>query len=80
MRIYDNKAMKNRARYYHYPKEPSKRKNEWGEYSVPAYDEFGKRVKDKDYLTEDYDEAVGAHKNQLAGKKFNIRSDRLFKE
>jgi hypothetical protein len=35
-----------------------KRRNEWGEYVVRAYDRDGRRYPDGDYFTDDWEDAV----------------------
>lgn len=69
----------NKATYfYHYPKPPKKKANEWGEYSVEAYDNMGKKLPGKNYNAGDYEDALATFKNYLSGKRYD-RKDKEIK-
>lgn len=64
-------------RFYNYPKPPNKKKNEWGEYVIKAYDDQGKRVPEKDHLDEDFNEITSRYANYLGGKYFSNRDKEI---
>jgi hypothetical protein len=53
-----------------------KRRNEWGEYVVRAYDRDGRRYPDGDYFTDDWEDAVNTAETMKGSSKVTESTDR----